>query len=485
MKLLKAKKIFIDKSILENRCILINRGIIEDIIQEEEIKWFENYTEIIDLSDSIVIPGFIDTHTHMVGFGLNYKTSIERFESFAETVDHIRDYIINNDQEIYIFTDFDESRWSESKRPRREELDKITDKPIFLRRICGHIGVGNTSFINLLSKKIDISKTSWDEDSGTFWEEVPLKIHSIFPPTPELLEKSVLEAQGIFLKNGFTMIHEIGSHRSLRLYQKLKRENKLKIRIRFYTTDTSPETFEKTGIESGLGDELLKFQGLKYFADGSVGGESAYFGFNYGSKKSQGLWLLEDGIENEFKKAIELNLQIAIHAIGNLAIKKVLDIIEKIDSPELFRIEHFEFPEMEDVERAKKLNIKLSIQPNFIYNWGQKGGMYEQKLGDFYINNNPLKTYVEQGLIFAFGTDAMPPDPLHALKGAQSHPNPEQSLTQIESIIYFTSTGPILTNEEGKFGKIEPGYVADFTVLDDKLENVKATIIGGELAYHG
>jgi len=485
MKLLKSAKIFDGENFVEGYSILVNRGVIEDLVPKEDELYISKIAEVMDFGDAIVAPGFIDTHTHMLNYGINQETSIEKFETFKEISEFIKEFISQNDLPYYIFTDFDESRWKDVKTPTRSDLDKVSEKPIFLRRICGHMGVGNTSFIKLLSEKVDLNAVKYDAETGIFLEEIPLKIHSIFPYSEDFQEQALLKAQDIFLKNGITTIHEIGTYRELRLLQKLRREGKLRIRVRFYISDTTPYNFEYTGIESGLGDQLLKFQGLKYFADGSVGGESALFSFPYGRRKSQGLWLLKENIEEEFKKALELNLQIAIHAIGNLAIKRVLNIIKEIGSGESFRIEHFEFPEDEDIEKAKNLKVKISVQPNFIYNWGQENGMYESKLGKFFVRNNPLKKFIKAGLEFAFGTDAMPPSPIIGIKGVTLHPLCEERLTIEEALKYYTKKCAVLTQEENLLGEIKRGYLADLVIVDNNLEEIKATIVNGEVLSCG
>ncbi len=485
MKILKASKIFQHGKFIENHVILIYRDVIEDVIPCSELGYLTQISEVVDFGECSIIPGFIDTHTHMIGYGLDQHMNLSNFESFEEVKEYISETIKKHKAEVYIFTNFDESKWKRKTIPSKDDLDKISKKPIFLRRICGHIGVGNSSFIDLLGKTNQINPGKCDLMNGIFWEDIPLNIHSLFPPSREVLEDAFLEAQDTFIKNGITTIHEIGSTNNFRFFQHMMRHKKLKIRVRYYISNGVPEYFDKIGLESGFGNSFLKLQGLKFFADGSVGGESALFSFPYGIKKGQGLWLLPENALTIYKRASETNLQVATHSIGNLAIKRVLDIIESTKDYDLFRIEHFEFPDAEDVERASKMEVKISIQPNFALNWGTKGGMYQSKLGDFYINNNPLRILKDKGIKFAFGSDAMPPSPLYGIQTATEHPIPEYSLDLSEAIVRYTEWGSAFTNECNFLGKIEPGLAADFTVLEPGLKSVKATIIGGEIFEYG
>lgn len=485
MKIFTAAKIFLNGSFVENHSIVVIRDLIEDIVPSQELANLKQFAEIYDFGDSFIIPGFIDTHTHMIGHGLNQLSSISNFCSFEEVKDYISDAIRQRKEEVFIFTDFDESRWKERKFPEKKDLDEISEKPIFLRRICGHIGIGNSAFIEMLSKMYPSVAVKLNYEKGIFWEDVPLQIHSLFPPSSEALEMAFQNAQSEFIRNGITTIHEIGSLRNFRFFQEMMRKGKLKLRSRYYVSGASPEDYKRCGIEYGFGNALFKFQGLKYFADGSVGAESALFSFEYGSKKEKGMWLLPENMENILREAVRANLQVAIHAIGNLAIREVLNLIEKINNVNLVRIEHFEFPDMEDIERAAKMSIKISVQPNFALNWGTENGLYQSKIGEHYKKNNPLNTLKEKNVNFAFGSDAMPPSPLFGIQAATEHPNRAEAIDLTEAILRYTAWGAHLTEETDTLGKIERGYTADFVVTDTEIKKIKATVISGEIISNG
>jgi predicted amidohydrolase YtcJ len=486
MKILKARKIFVDGKFEEGKIAIVVNDKIEDIVPVSDAELFKNFVEYYEFEDGILLPGFVDTHTHMMGYGINSVNSLEDTTSWEEAAERIRNTLNNQDLEVYIFTEFDESKWKEGKLPTREDLDKISKKkPIFLRRVCGHIGVGNTPFLNLILSRsqFDLSKIS--EVDGIFLEDVPLHINNLFPPSMELLNKAFDLAQERFIKEGITTISEIGGLRNFKFLQKKWKDGELKIRVRYYVEGVEPDILILAGVESGLGDDFFKVMGVKYFADGSVGGESAYFSFPYGERKKQGLFLLPDNFESILKKYFENNIQVAVHAIGNLAIKKLIEIAERIKTPELLRIEHCEFPDRDDIPRIARRKIKVSMQPNFAGNWGMEMGLYHKKLGDFYRFNNPINTFIKEGVWYAFGSDAMPPSPLFGIKSAINHPIQEERIDIEEAISRYTEYGAYLTFDEGDIGKIAHGYKADFVVMDEKLEKVKAVFINGRKVYNG
>ncbi|MEO0258685.1 MAG: amidohydrolase family protein [candidate division WOR-3 bacterium] len=486
MKIFTAKKIFVDGKFEEKLAVVVSGEKIEDIISHHEVEHFKNFAEFYDFGENLLLPGFIDTHTHMMGYGLNTTNNLNSTMSWEEAEEVIKKTLTSFESDVYIFTDFDESKWRKNKLPTRKDIDKISSKKaIFLRRICGHIGVGNTAFINLISGNPAFDSAKLSENEGIFIEDVPLHIYDIFPPSEEVMEKAFEVSQRKFLEEGITTISEIGNKRAFRFLQRKWKKGELKLRIRYYLSDVDPDYIISSGFETGLGDHNFKFMGIKFFADGSVGGESAYFSFPYGDNKSQGVFLLPDNFFEIAEKCVSNQIQLAIHAIGDFAIRKVIEILEALTNPGLVRIEHFEFPDKDDIKKISKLKIKLSIQPNFIENWGMEGGMYHKKLGDFYKSNNPLKTLISAGVNFAFGSDAMPPSPLAGIIASTKHPLEEERLTIEEAIPFYTEWGGHLTFEQNIIGKIKPGYLADFVVVDKNFKKVIATFVGGDEVYDG
>jgi len=161
----------------------------------------------------------------------------------------------------------------------------------------------------------------------------------------------------------------------------------------------------------------------------------------------------------------------AIHAIGDLAITEALDCIEEVLAAKprddhRYRIEHYEYPIDEDIERTVEMGVVASMQPNFVGEWAWPDGMYEIRLGkERNSRTNPYRRLLERGIRIPFGSDGMPFHALYGVWSAVNHPIPESRITVEEAVRSYTLEGAYATREEGVKGSIEPGKLADIAIL--------------------
>jgi len=458
-------------------------GFKEILIQKdkiEEVRYFKKEKKI-DLNEKIILPGFIDSHTHLIHHGLSlFFPDIYKTDSLEEAIQKVYEFHKKN-LPFIIALNFDESKWKEKRLPTKFDLDKISRKKIVVfRRICGHLAVTNTKGIEFFSKFGKI-----EEDTGTMKEEIPLKIFTLLNIPEDIflysLEKGIKEA----IKKGITSSHEMVGKKGFYYFLKLKEKGKLKLKIRYYAPKDLFTEIEKIGIIKGYGDEFFRFCGIKIFTDGSIGSEKAAISFYYKNSRKRGEMLISKReYQKILKKCEEKGIQLAIHAIGDRAIKNVLkwskEIIKKTDLRH--RIEHAEMIDLKTAEEFKEMGFTISIQPNFIKNWQFKNGMYEEKLGEKWIYKmNPLKSLIKLKTKFGFGSDCMPLSPLYGIEGAINHPNPEEKITLKEAIKIYTEGSSLLSFDEQKVGKIKKGYLADLIVIENK--KIKKVIINGEIVY--
>ncbi|MCR8454150.1 MAG: amidohydrolase family protein, partial [Crenarchaeota archaeon] len=108
-----------------------------------------------------------------------------------------------------------------------------------------------------------------------------------------------------------------------------------------------------------------------------------------------------------------------------------------------------------------------SMQPNFIANWQQRGGLYEQRLGwERAKRMNPLATILAKAGLIAFGSDNMPSDPLYGIYGAMTHPIESERLRFAEAVQCYTTHAAYSIFAENKLGELREGYVASFLALE-------------------
>lgn len=416
-----------------------------------------------------IYPSFCDSHTHLIGTGLSeIGYNLRDKKSKEEVYEFLRE-ILKEKKDIVIAYDFDESKWKEKEFPKREELDKISkDIPIILRRICGHFAVGNSKAVEILK---DVEGV--DFERGIMKEEVPLNLNYYFPPSKEEIKKAFLRGQEIALSCGITEVHEIVD---LKNFENLIEfgEDDFLIRINLYVVLKSlNEIKEFERIKENYKEkEFFKLRGIKIFSDGSIGARTAFLKEDYYDLKGEKGKILidEENLVGFIKYAENNGFQLLVHAIGDSAIEFVLKVFNRLisENPLRHRIEHFEIVNNRIIKMAKKSNIYLSMQPNFVKNWQQKYGMYYRRLGEKrWRGMNPFRTLLNEGLKIAFGSDCMPLGPLYGIEGALNHPVEEERIDYETAIKLYTETPREFCFEEKRRGKVKEDFDADLILIEE------------------
>jgi predicted amidohydrolase YtcJ len=215
--------------------------------------------------------------------------------------------------------------------------------------------------------------------------------------------------------------------------------------------------------------------------DGSIGARTAHLGEPYVDAEDTGVaYHGDENLTEFFHNAHLAGLQVAVHAIGDAAIEQALSCWDRVygtlDSrsrrhfrARRHRIEHFEMPSRDQVERAANLGLAISVQPGFDAAWGHPGAMYERRLGtDRATGMNPFRTMLARGMAVGGGSDSpvTPLDPMAGIVAAQGHHEPFERLGREEAIRLFTRGGSLLANLEDKKGSLDPGMQADFAAYE-------------------
>lgn len=442
----------------------------------------------ISYSDKYIIPGFIDSHTHILGTGLQL---IFPEVSDAESLEEIYDKIIStwsliNEQGFILVYNFDPDQIKEKRFPHRKELDKvIKSHPIILYRIDGHSAVLNTKGLEIIletkSKEIEqgLELDKYKEPTGLVTGKAYEFTNRYFSNkiSPNIRIEAFYRACELALENGVTtMVTMIGSE-----------EDDLSVRLLMQVMDRLPieviPFYQTTDISKALNFNLPRIGGC-ILIDGSFGSHTAALRNDYTDQQNNRgiLYYPNDILESFYREAENYRLQTAVHAIGDRAIEQVVSVLEKIikENSNRHRIEHCELLDDELINRIKKLGLIISMQPAFEYYWGGPNKMYAQRLGTRWQQTNPFKKLFNQGIIIAGGSDSpiTPINPLLGIKSAVHHPNPEYRISPIQALKMFTSNGAYAIFAEDRIGKIAPNYHADFVVLEkDPLQFVENKII--------
>ncbi len=442
---------------------LIGRKIPKNVrveIEEGYIRKVEVTNERMQIP-GILIPSFVDTHAHYLPYSLSLtRPRLDGIEDLKSALDFIAENVKKVPHNVIIMEGFDDSKWERSLT--REDLDRITERPLVVRRVCGHKAVLNTSAIKILKERFG-KIPNLNEETGLAVEDLPLALSKYFPPGEEEIEDAIIRAEDLLISMGIWVVGENASIRYLRKLVEMDRAGMLKIRWRvavyFNQIDEAKEIIK---YES----ENFRVVGIKEFLDGSVGARTAAFSRGYTDGGNGKLLKSDEELEKIMKTAESLNLGVWWHAIGDLAIDQALRVLKRSKKPEIHRIEHFEFPRDEHYKMAADMGIKLSLQPNFVRRWGEIGSLYHRVLGEVFFWGNRFRLLENLKANYAFGSDTMPPGPIYGLLGALHHPIKEERLGLEEALYRYTTAGAEIFGER-EFGEIAPGKKALITVITE------------------
>lgn len=441
-----------------------------------------------DLKGITLLPGLVDSHTHLVHQGL-----LPRRVDLAETRSLEEAYLaVRNGAEslppgqLLLAERWDESRWRERRFPRREELDEISrTRPIVLRRVDGHVAVGNTAACQAISERLP----GVDPDSGLLLEEASLHINQVFPTAPHATDEALETAQTRALALGITAVHDFAIPGYLRAYQRLHARGRLRIRAHVSLYVDHLGALEEAGMATGWGDDQLRLAGVKLFADGSLGGHTAALREPYRDQAGATGRLIYDPakLRSVVERADRAGLRVSAHAIGDAAIDQVAPILARAAPRARHRIEHYELHTPDSEALLSGGRVVASMQPNFVGAWNRKGGLYEARIGTRARRANEFGRLLSAGIRVAFGSDCMPLDPWFGISGCVNAPFPRQRLRLPDALRCYTAAGADALGAPG-LGRLKPRAHADFIGLRLQASRigraqVLATYVGGRLVH--
>ena len=467
--------------------------------------WKGENTKVIDLDGRALLPGFIDSHMHLGMTGQNAAVIIDcnsnDVTSIRQIQEKIREAAAKTPKGAWIkATGYEQSKLAEGRHPTRDELDEAApDNPVQLTRCCLHMGVYNTRAL---------------EAGGITGPEMFAPGEVIY--TEEEFMKSFKAANDILLSYGVTSMHD-GSfygEETIGLYQEACRSRLIKVRMYnlLYHAYGKKKTIEwvnrfiSTGIHGGLGDDHFRLGHVKILIDGSTSGPSCATTEPYSHDPNlKGIQLYtQEETDDIIIKAHNAGFNVSAHAVGDAAVNVILTSIERAMAqnprPCRHRIEHCGIINEELLARIKKAGIVPIPNPGF---FNENAEIYVKYYGDRVNYMFPLKSYLDNGIIAALGSDSpvIEADPMIGLYGAMTRSDKcsgtvagsGQCIGIMDAIRMYTYNGAYASLEENIKGSIEPGKLADLVVLSEniletpveKIKSVKAdmTVIDGEIVY--
>ena len=492
--------ITLDKNNTTAQAIAITDNIIQSVGSTEEILGLDiDFDEVLDLQGKSVLPGFVDGHTHLGHSGLeSLWVDLSQTESTEEILSLLKTRIDETPPGKWVVgVMYDDAGWRYQECLTKDSLDELsTLHPIFLRRVCGHYGVVNSSAL----KQIGEEWKYVDRDTGILLEDAVLGFMRIIKPELSMRIDGTRKVLPIAYSLGLTSVREIVNYQSIQSFKFLDENNELKLRIFGYLIYDDLEEYLANYPEGLQEGKNFKIIGIKLFLDGSLGARTAALSEPYSDDPGNtGKLLHSDSALQEILERIKsLNMSIMAHAIGDRAVQQFVRIYKKVfsnqipDNLKMHSLEHVEVIDAELLDEIKNLGIIASVQPNFAGRWSNPGGLDEKRLGKERLSRcNAYLDFFNKGIPVIFGSDSMPLDPIFGIKSAVFHPIQEQRITPIEAIKTYTQNCYKIFKLDSKFGSIEPGKVADLVILtNDPINNpnfndikVSGTIINGNMVY--
>ncbi|MGG4444968.1 amidohydrolase [Brevibacillus porteri] len=472
-------------------------------------------TKVIDLKGQMVLPGFIDSHTHASKTtGLIFSIDLFDGGSVEEYVATIEKFVKEHPNEPTL-----QGRgWSNPVvpgiGPRKEVLDKIVPKtPIALTSDDGHSLWVNSAALKLAGIKKDTPNPEGGiierdpktgEPSGTLRESaMDLVLSKIGGYTVQQYKSGIEAYQEKAVERGVTTVRDPDMLRYpnvLEAYEELAKEDKLTIRFRNALTanpEKGPEQVaEFVKIRERNQNPLFQVNAVKIFLDGVVEGATAYLEKPYVHKETNGELIWKQEVYNQTAAAVDkAGFQLHVHSIGDASTRIALDgmeLAEKQNGKHDARhsLVHLQLVNESDIERFKKLGAVGIVQPFWFM---QEEGYYDEievpYLGRERAEKEyPMKSFLNKGVHVASSSDYIVTPEFNPLHGIQQGitriedgvtdpskiANPEERATLAEMIASFTIDGAYANHVDDITGSIEVGKKADLIVLDKNLFKIPA-----------
>lgn len=494
-------------------------------------------TQEFDLKGATLLPGFIDTHNHILMYA-QYKRQVDctspRNESIADMQASVAQFTGKTEKGDWVLGfGYDDTLLLEKRHPTKQDLDVVsTEHPIFIRHISGHLAVANTAALRLAGVNENtpqpegghIGKDEAGELTGVLYEPGAMDLvfqHIPIPQADELVQL-LKEAAIDYTSQGITTNTDAGvglllGEREFDVHIRAVNEKANPMKMRFmvlnhllsgngaFSTYTAEELDRE--IQGRTGGKA-KLDSAKLFQDGSIQGLTGALREPYScDEQLYGELIFDQEKLNEF--ALDFHnrgFRIATHGNGDRAIGSVIEAYEYaikngVERDHRHRIEHVQTASKHDLETMRELDIAASFFINHVYYWGDRhrdiflGHERAQRI-------NPLKEADELDMLFTLHSDCpiTPISPLFSVWAAVNRVTrngeilgPDQKIDVETALKSMTIYGARLNFEEDEMGSVEVGKAADFAVLAEDPTNVDpmhikdievlATVIDGEVVY--
>ncbi len=476
---------------------------------------------VVDARGGFIAPGFIDSHIHFLqgGFALA-SVQLRDARTPAEFTRRIAEHARRLAPGTWItHGDWDHELWG-GELPRRDWIDAATpDRPVWVNRLDSHMSLANGAALraaNVGPETPDVDggtivRGRDGEPTGVFKDRARELIDAAVPPPSHAHEDAALDAAMRYVStHGVTAVHHVGTWNDLDVFERAHRAGRLTTRLYAAVPLASWMRLRDVVAARGLGDAWLRIGALKGFVDGSLGSRTAAMLEPFDdAPNTSGLLVIDPSDLDAWCAAADAaGLHLIVHAIGDRAVRLLLDVYERIarERPardRRWRIEHAQHVAPPDLPRFARLGVIASMQPYHLIDdgrWAERAIGAERTRGTYAV-----RSLLDSGARVAFGSDwpVAPATPLEGIYAAVTrrtldgaHPNgwhPEQRIDVEDALRAYTSAAAFAGFSEAVTGTISRGKLADFVIIDRDITRtapeeiaearVVMTVVGGRIVY--
>ncbi len=495
----------------------IKDGKIIALGAEREILNRYSAEKMHDAKKMTVYPGFIDAHSHFLGYATNKgELSLHGVKSEAELVERVEKFAATNQREWVVGRGWDHTTWASQTYPTNRLLDSLYPKrPVILQRIDGHALLANSEALRRagidVNTKIDggvVMKNSQGALTGVLLDAAADKAEAaVIPLDNNLLVEQIGRAERECFEAGLTMVTDMGlSLRKIDFLDSLQAAGNLKMPV-YALLQPGEGVLERMKSGTVVKDKFM-VRGVKIYADGALGSRGALMKRPYSDDEGNyGLRVLNDSIFNVYSQAcLDYGFQLCVHAIGDSANAEILslmgDALGEMNDYR-WRIEHAQVVSPEDRHYFTDYGIIPSMQP--VHATSDMAWVQDRLGPEREPHAYAIKSLKETIGMLPFGTD-FPVESISPIANYYAavfrkniHGEPaegyrmNEALTREEALKGLTIWAAMACFEDNRRGSLEIGKRADFIILDRNLlkcseseilrAKVKATYLGGIMVF--
>ncbi len=504
--------------------IAIKQGRILALVEPgDAAKWRRSAATVTDLAGAHVYTGLTESHGHFAGYGAALEqVDLVGTASLDAVVARVREAAQHIPAGEWVLgRGWDQNDWVVKEFPTADTLSAaVPDHPVLLRRVDGHAVLLNAAAMQLAKVTAAtpdpvggrVLRDAKGRPTGVLIDTAAELVSAVVPhPSPEAVERRYRLAGARLASLGITEIHDAGtSQAELAVLRRMQRAGSLPVRV-YVMLDGSDDELLAAELAAGRSlssDGMLAVRAVKLYADGALGSRGALLTDPYSDEPGRrGLGVsTEARLLDVVRRAGEAGFQPCTHAIGDAAVKRVLDVYERgLDRAAGLRprVEHAQIVRPEDVPRFAELGVIASVQPTHCTSdmpWAPA------RLGpDRIAWAYRWRSLLAAGARLCLGSDVPveSPDPRLGLWAAATRRTPAgtppdgwnrpEALTPAEALAGYTTGAAYAAFEEAWRGTLAPAFAADLTVVDRDLAagppedilraRILRTVVGGRDVY--